>query len=92
MIKDDKIKALKLARIQIEEGGIFICWALTSIANYNPELRRATLALKCYIAEQLAPCNSLGQWQAEHDLFTGAPKVSRLAWIDWMIKQLEEPK
>ncbi|MCW3543080.1 hypothetical protein [Burkholderia cenocepacia] len=89
----EKREALKHARERIAANkNQFICHALDWIKEYRPELGAACVSLKRYIARQLRPVNSLGQWQELHGFghrSDAQRRADRLAWIDWM---LDEPK
>ena len=94
----NKVKALKKARHLISNlDEDYICFALDTVAGKNPALAQAIIDLKCYINYQLSPTDTLLGWQHNNDVdfivFRNirADRADRIAWIDWMINELETP-
>jgi len=90
-----KIRALKKARGRIATSrDDFICTALMGVSETTPACRAACDYLQRYIKQSLQGYSVLEAWVSQYkpNLSTYAylnPKESRLAWIDWMINQLE---
>ena len=102
---EQKIDALKLARRLIASGDIsHLCTALDRIAHADDRLVTAVYELKRYINKMLdgGSSSTLGEWQRQHGIrpMKWIPSESRasklqyrrdrLAWIDWMIRCLQE--
>lgn len=94
----DQIHVLKCAQESIAEGSHrFICFALSDFVPRSLQEQRAVVYLKTYIENVLGlRFSSLDFWLEAQGYFPdrrgGAAKIrhTRLAWIDWMIKCLEE--
>jgi hypothetical protein len=92
-MKAEKIEVLRLTRARIAQGSnCFICYGLQKVAFLHPRLRPAALQLEEYISAVLKPYTVLEAWQANSpDVKGGRARADRLAWIDWMIADLEKP-
>ena len=100
-----KIKALQEARVYISSRKErYICNALARVVDKEPSLKITVILLKKYIQEQLDGYISLENWlfhkrkvypkgishlETYSSVFTGILQATRLAWIDWMIEQLQ---
>ncbi|MGG5541925.1 hypothetical protein P4G95_08990 [Burkholderia vietnamiensis] len=95
----EKREALKLARVRIEKKwDTFICNALRSIGDHNPQLMPAADELRKFVNGQVKvprqrTAATLGKWQRRngHGYRTIAQqRLDRLAWIDWMLDEQKE--
>lgn len=87
-----KVRALRLARQRIDEGkSQFVCLALEHVAERDTSLANACRQLREYIGKALGPCMTLNTWYKVTYRTQVLPdmRVTRLAWIDWMIECLE---
>jgi hypothetical protein len=89
-----KIKALKQARKLIaDRSEEFICYALGSVRAAHPKLTEAANDLQVYIMRELGYFSTLDSWQwanlpdGRHSPYQR--RADRIAWIDWMIEQLQ---
>lgn len=93
---DNKITALRLAREHVPTVD-YICIALEDVGRNHLGLEHACLDLRTYIQGQLGECYTLESWLEDNldDITAYLDRermlVTRLAWIDWMIEQLEAP-
>ena len=93
-----KIEALERARRHIAfESEYFICLALERVSKLNLNLADACFELRDYIERQLGRHVTLDEWMVANNIATKSEiyndpskiRYTRLAWIDWMIYQLE---
>jgi hypothetical protein len=88
---EQKIEVLKALR---ESCTYFygLCAGLNIIRYRNPLLWRATIDLRNYVMDALAPAITLEEWQQKRGIHHTRLQLyeDRLAWIDWMIAQLQE--
>ena len=85
--------ALRLARPMIESGQErFICRALYIISRQYPLLRSAIAWAKVWIADMLYPHGAYESWAWDigHYPTSDEARLARLAWIDWMVEELEK--
>ena len=88
-------KALRLARPMIESGREkYICCALAIVPSRYPLLEAAAVRVQRWIGATLGPYVAYEQLVCETILgYCPSPeraRLGRLAWIDWMISELEK--
>lgn len=90
----EKIEVLRMVRKLIAQRTFtFICHALTHVMQTSPKLCTAAVVLKLYVRNALHPNDTLFDWANATtcmDWQDWDGVAARLAWIDWMINQLEE--
>lgn len=96
----DKAKALRLLQEArgyiLSDRSTMICFAIGR-AERELGLYGQAQYLSAWIEDMLHPCNTYSQWVLRNhpDLFKATPnreeaaKQGRLAWIDWMIKEVQ---
>ena len=98
---EHKIKLLRKARGYIENyDTYYICFALRdayATLDYSDQLMTDYIGLKRWVRRLLGNCNCLEDWyrQHHHKLYSRPdydPTAIRLAWIDWMIKEIGNGK
>lgn len=98
-MKDSEI--LKAAKGLIESGKhVFICFALDQVADdYADASHRSVQGLLRWVGALLGTSESLDDWlhdryntwRGDDDVdYFKRTRITRLAWLDWMIAQCEE--
>ncbi len=92
-MKAKKIQVLRMARDLIADGErSYLCHALGAVAGRNVRLKETAWRLIEHVMRELEGHGTLENWQKAH---RGMPtdyrrsRRDRLAWIDWMIADLE---
>ena len=87
--------ALRLARPLIEyRVEEFLCHALDYVGRRHPTLKNASAEAQRWVRGMIAPYFTYNSWV--HILTDGVgltedeARLGRLAWIDWMISELEK--
>ena len=87
-------KALRLVRPMIEQRRwTYICWALGTVCEDNPSLIHAVCRTRAWIYAQLRGYSIYEDWARStvgHCPTKDEARRARLAWIDWMISDLEK--
>jgi hypothetical protein len=98
-IIENKIEALKQARhILLTTKEEFICYALGTVMDRarragNQDIRGAAGNLIVYVQKSLKDHTTLGEWQDNNGWFFDRDvDEDRIAWIEWMIADLEAQK
>lgn len=93
------VNILRRARGRLASGKAFyICWAVRDAgrasAALHPHAVRGAKYLQAYVMLQLSGCRTLNDWiytRTGRWPSSGAARITRLLWIDWMIEQLTTP-
>lgn len=96
MLTPDMRRALELARARLAQGrNSYICMALDWVATFYPEYQPAAHKLQFFINDALAPAITLGSWQFLQGMGHRGVRqrdADRLAWIDWLLNEPENPQ
>jgi len=91
------ITALRFASTRIDwcENN-YICSALHAVSEDYPDMSEEVQYLKTWVQKMLGSCGTLESWLRESRIHLNPIdhpeklRVTRLAWIDWMIAELEK--
>lgn len=90
-------EVLREARDRIEHGSeSYVCNALHPAYYPTDASKRAAQLLRDWVGELIAPHLVLENWvrdqgtQVPHGVATPQARITRLAWLDWMVQHWEE--